>query len=98
MIFVVLSFAVLFSVSSGPITWLYMSEIMFDKALSIATVLVWTFALIISLTTLPLYQMFEEQENEGMIFLLYGIFTFFGTIFIALFMKETKGKTLIEIE
>jgi hypothetical protein len=55
MILTVLAHIVLFSFSSGPIVWLYMSEIMCDKALSIATMINWLFTLIISLTTLPLY-------------------------------------------
>ena len=42
--FVVVSF---FEFASGPITWLYMSEIMQDKSQSIATALNWTVNLLI---------------------------------------------------
>jgi len=47
----VLLFIALFEFSSGPITWLYMAEIMQDKSVSIATVLNWLVNLLISLIT-----------------------------------------------
>ena len=46
-----LVFIALFEFSSGPITWLYMAEIMQDKAQGIATVLNWAVNLLISLIT-----------------------------------------------
>ena len=49
-IVLLLSFIALFEFSSGPITWLYMSEIMQDKALTVATFLNWIINLIISAT------------------------------------------------
>jgi len=90
-------FIAFFEFSSGPITWLYMAEIMQDKAVGIATVLNWTINLIISVITPSLIDAIGS-ENIGYIFITMGGFTVFGTIFIFAFMKETKGKTAAEIE
>ena len=86
-----------FEFSSGPITWLYMAEIMQDKAVSIATVLNWVINLIISLITPSLISAIGK-ENIGYIFICCGGFTVLGTLFMILFMKETRGKTQAEIE
>ena len=92
-----MGFIAFFEFSSGPITWLYMAEIMQDKALSIATVLNWCINLIISLITPSLIKTIGE-ENIGYIFIVMGGFTVLGTLFIITFMKETRGKTQAEIE
>mmetsp|Transcript_102 Transcript_102/g.198 ORF Transcript_102/g.198 Transcript_102/m.198 type:complete len:265 (-) Transcript_102:19-813(-) len=90
-------FIAAFEFSSGPITWLYMAEIMQDKAVSIATVLNWSINLIISLVTPKLINKIG-QDNIGYIFIVCGGFTVLGTLFMFFFMKETRGKTQAQIE
>ncbi len=46
-----LAFVAAFEFGPGPIVWMYMSEIMNDKGVSIGTLLNWTFTLIIGLIT-----------------------------------------------
>lgn len=87
-----MAFIAFFEFSSGPIVWLYMAEIMQDKAVSMATVLNWSINLIISLITPSLIEGIGE-ENIGYIFVATGVFTFLGTLFIYFFMKETMGKS-----
>jgi len=98
----VMLFISLFEFSSGPITWLYMSEIMQDKAVSIATVLNWLVNLGISLGTVPVLTALgfydEHPERIGYVFYFMGGMTVIGTLFIAFFMKETRGKSAQEIE
>ena len=89
MVVCVLLFISFFEFSSGPIVWLYMAEIMKDKAVSIGTFLNWTISLLISIS-IPLM---IKEVHIGYIFLSLGIFTIFGTLFIIIFMKETRGKT-----
>ena len=96
-VILVMLFIVLFEFSSGPITWLYMSEIMQDKALSIATVLNWVINLIISVV-IPGLVKDIGPDNIGWIFIFCGGTTVLGTLFIAFFKKETKGKTSQQIE
>lgn len=49
-IVLVVSFIILFELGPGPITWLYMAEIMQDKGISIACVVNWLATLVISAT------------------------------------------------
>ena len=70
-----------------------MSEIMQDKSVSIATVLNWVINLFVSFFTKQLIDSF----GVGYIFLGSGVLTFCGSIFIFIFMIETKGKTRDEI-
>lgn len=90
-------FLAFFEFSSGPIVWLYMAEIMTDKAQSVATVLNWCMNLIISAVAPPLVKKIGT-DNVGWIFVTTGCFTLCGTLFIFAFMKETMGKTPQEIE
>jgi len=85
-------FIVAFEFSSGPIVWLYMSEIMCDKAQSVATVANWMMNLIISIICPPLVSAIGD-DNIGYIFISTGGLTLIGTIFLVVYMKETMGKT-----
>ena len=88
----VLAFIAVFEFSSGPITWLYMAEIMQDKSVSVATVLNWLMNLVISIITPGLVKAIGD-ENIGFIFISVGGLTVLGTIFIFFFMQETRGKS-----
>ena len=50
MVVCVLVFIAFFEFSSGPILWLYMAEIMADKAMGIATFISWSMSLVISVS------------------------------------------------
>jgi SP family galactose:H+ symporter-like MFS transporter len=80
-------FVCAFEFGPGPIVWLYMGEIMNDKGLSIGAAANWTLVLIISLFTPTL------MNNLGSwgTFLMFGCTNVLGTIFIVLFMRETRG-------
>jgi len=95
-------FIAAFEFTSGPITWLYMSEIMQDKATSFASALNWGIVVIISGSIPYLVRSLTNEGLEpskvGYIFLACGVFTFLGLIFIFVFMKETKGKKKQDIE
>jgi MFS family permease len=95
-----LIFICFFEFGPGPITWLYMSEIMQDKGVSIGTVMNWVFNLIISACVPSIIDKLNEdgQNRTGYIFLFVGVLSTFGTIFMICFMKETRGKTPQQIE
>jgi MFS family permease len=90
----VLAYVASFEFGPGPVVWMYMSEVMNDKGVSIGTLLNWTFTLIIGLIT-PL--MFNTLPG-GWPFLIFGILCGLGTLFVALFMKETKGLSDAEVK
>lgn len=80
-----------FEFGPGPVVWMYMSEIMNDKGVSIGTFLNWLFTLIVGLTTSGLFKHFTDVGSPGMPFIIFGVFCGLGTVFVGLFMKETKG-------
>lgn len=60
-----LAFICFFEFSSGPIVWLYMAEIMQDKATSVATVMNWTISLIVSATIPSIVDIICGKEIAG---------------------------------
>jgi len=95
-------FIMVFEFTSGPITWLYMSEIMQDKATSFASAMNWGIVVVIS-GTIPYVVRAVTVEGAynnrvGYIFIACGAMSFLGLIFIFVFMKETKGKKKQDIE
>lgn len=93
----VLVFIIIFELGPGPITWLYMAEIMQDKGSSIATVMNWGINLLISYFV-PIIIKKIGDDNVGYIFYFMGGATVIGTLFIGCLVKETKGKTVSQIE
>nr|XP_039253423.1 proton myo-inositol cotransporter-like [Styela clava] len=87
-----------FAPGMGPMPWTVNSEIYPQWARSagnaMSTGTNWVFNVLISLTFLHVSQMLTYQGA----FLLYAGFAFLGFIFIFLFLPETKGKPLEEIE
>ena len=86
----VLTFVALYAISLGPIMWLYNAEIMPAAGLSVATFLNWVFTLGVSFST-PI--MIEDSPGPAATFWIYAAFCFIGTIYIMIFVKETKGKS-----
>lgn len=80
-------FVAAFEFAPGPIVWLYNGEILNDKAINVACFGNWTFVLIIALTTVWFF------DNLGIAgtFIMFGVCNLVAVIFIAIFMRETKG-------
>ncbi|MDD5495661.1 MAG: sugar porter family MFS transporter [Candidatus Omnitrophica bacterium] len=94
----VLCYIASFAVSLGPIFWLLIAEIyplrVRGRAMSLATVANWGFNMIVAATFLTLM----EKLGKPGAFWLYGALSVAGIIFTYLFVPETKGKTLEQIE
>lgn len=88
---------VAFSLGMGPIPWLIMSEILPVKikglAGSVATLINWFFSWVITMTA-PLLL----DWSSGGTFTLYTVMSIFTVIFVTIWVPETKGKTLEEIQ
>lgn len=52
----------------------------------------------ISFVTIKMYPMMKDVLDKHGVFYLFGIMAVLGTIFVALFLPETEGKSLQEIE
>lgn len=95
---VVLAAIAVYSMSLAPVTWVLISEIFPNKirglATSVAVVSLWA-AYFILVFTFPIL---AEQIGTYGPFWLYAGICVLGYIFIKIKVKETKGKTLEELE
>lgn len=88
----------MFSIGWGPVPWLYMSEILPAKVRGtcsgLATAVNWSVSFLVT-------KFFTDLQNlikpYGVFFLFSGT-NFFGVLFVLIFIIETKGRSLEEIE
>uniref|UniRef100_A0A8C4W3Z2 Solute carrier family 2, facilitated glucose transporter member 10 n=1 Tax=Gopherus evgoodei TaxID=1825980 RepID=A0A8C4W3Z2_9SAUR len=94
-----MAFVSAFSIGFGPMTWLVLSEIypagIRGRAFSFCNSFNWAANLLISLSFLDLIGMYI---GLSWMFLLYGVVGVAAVIFIYLFVPETKGQSLEEID
>ncbi|MBU0881425.1 MAG: sugar porter family MFS transporter, partial [Candidatus Omnitrophica bacterium] len=87
-----------FAISLGPIFWLIISEIyplgVRGRAMSIATLANWGFNLVVASTFLT----FIDKLGKAGTFWLYAVICVTGLIFCYLYVPETKGRSLEDIE
>ncbi len=100
----ILGYIACFALSLGPVVWVVLSEIfptrLRGRAMAIAILLLWTSNYVVS-QTFPMI-----DEDPGLIsmfhhafpFWLYAFFCVVTIIVVAVFVPETKGRTLEEIE
>ena len=94
----ILGFIACFAFSLGPVMWVLLSELFPLKYRGLA---IGTIAFVNSFISSIVQLIFPwELSNLGSstTFLIYGIFAFFGLVFIVSKVPETKGKSLEELE
>ena len=91
-VFFVMAFVVMFEFSLGPVPWVYMSETMTEKGLSLGVGLNWIFTIIIGLITPILL-----DKIGGYFFISNGVFTVICALFCLFVLKETKGLSEQEV-
>ena len=89
------SFMTCFVFAPGPITWIYMSEVMSYKGVAVATTLNWTCELIIGIISKP---MLESEVIGDYVFAIFACTYTFATVVICMNLKETRGKTEDEVQ
>ncbi|XP_074867856.1 solute carrier family 2, facilitated glucose transporter member 10 [Carettochelys insculpta] len=93
-----MAFVSAFSIGFGPITWLVLSEIyparIRGRAFSFCNSFNWAANLLISLSFLDLI----DAIGLSWMFLLYGLVGVAAVVFVYLFVPETKGQSLEEID
>ncbi|XP_030378700.1 facilitated trehalose transporter Tret1-2 homolog [Scaptodrosophila lebanonensis] len=91
-------FIVGFSVGFGPVPWLLMAEVFAEDikpiAGSIAGTSNWLFAFCVT----KLFPILVEHLGTGPTFWIFTVISVAAVIFIFIFVPETKGKTLDEIQ
>lgn len=87
-----------FSLGFGPIPWLMMGEILPARirgtAASIATAFNWTCTFVVTKT----YEDFKELTGAHGTFWFFGIICALGVFFVYIWVPETRGRSLEEIE
>jgi len=87
-----------FAVAMGPVVWVVLSEIFptrtRGRAMGVATVSLWVACFAVSQTVPWMF----ENLGEAVTFWSYATMCVVSFFFVALFVPETKGKTLEEIE
>lgn len=81
-----MTFVIFFELSLGPVPWVYMSETMTERGLSLGIGLNWIFTIIIGLVTPILL-----DSIGGYFFISNGLFTVICALFCLFVLKETKG-------
>ncbi len=98
MLYVVIAYCVAFGIGLGPVMWLLISEIyptkIRGKAMSLATLSVWGSNWLVAVTFLTLL----NRAGPANTFWLYGVISVAAFVFCYLFVPETKGRTLEQIE
>jgi len=93
----ILSYIAFFAMSLGPVVFILISEIFPTKirgsAISLATMFLWIFNFFVAQTFPYLIETIGDKT-----FYLYSGICWIALIFVLLMVKETKGKTLEEIE
>lgn len=88
----VLVFVVAFALSWGPVTWIYLSEIMAPKAMALGALANMTCLNLVALGTEPLLNVLE-----GGLFIMFGALCLIMSAFVFFIVKETKGKSEVEV-
>jgi SP family galactose:H+ symporter-like MFS transporter len=87
-----------FAVSWGPVAWLVCSEIFpiegREVGMTITTMINWTFAGFVMANALS----FMQAHGNASIFYVFAGFCVLAILFVAMFVPETKGITLEEME
>jgi MFS family permease len=97
-LFAIIGFVASFAISLGPVMWVLLSEIFPNQSRGLAMSLAgfWNSAISASVTFIFPWEL--SHFGPAGTFLGYGLLAVAALIFVLLFIPETKGKTLEELE
>ena len=92
-------FIIFFEFSLGPLLWIYMSEVMTEKGLSLGVGVNWITTVSIAFFTQDLIDAFGGgNKGSGILFIGCGGITACCGLFCLLVLKETKGLSEKEVQ
>jgi sugar porter (SP) family MFS transporter len=97
-LFLIMGYLASFALSLGPIVWVLISEIFPNRlrshAVSLSVFMLWGANFIVSFT----FPYLLVHLKGGFTFLIYAVMCVLCFLFVLMYLKETKGKTLEQIE
>jgi len=87
-----------FAISLGPVMWALLSEIFPNKLRGVAISIVGFWNSIVSFSVASIFPAELEYLGSATTFFIYAVFGALTLLFVLRFIKETKGKSLEEIE
>ena len=97
-LFAIIGFVASFAISLGPVMWVLLSEIFPNEYRGAAISLVGFWNSVVSATVTFIFPWELSNLGSAGTFLGYGLFAVAAVVFVVLFIPETKGKTLEELE
>ena len=94
----IIGFVASFAVSVGPVMWVLFSELFPNTVRGIAISFIGFINSAISFSVQLVFPWELENLGNAGTFLIYGVFGLLGLIFVLVFLPETKGKSLEELE
>ena len=91
-------FITAFSLGQGPIPWLMMSELLPAHVKGPASGITSSFNWLCAFIVTKNFDLIEHMMGDGGVYILFASFMTIGCIFVGVFLPETKGKSLQEIE
>jgi SP family arabinose:H+ symporter-like MFS transporter len=97
-LFAIIGFVASFAISLGPVMWVLLSEIFPNeqRAAAISVAGFWNSLVSASVTFIFPWEL--STFGPAGTFLAYGLFAAVAVLFVLLFVPETKGRTLEELE
>jgi MFS family permease len=97
-LYAIIGFVASFAISLGPVMWVLLSEIFPNQYRGAAISLVGFWNSVVSATVTMIFPWELSTFGSAGTFLGYGLFALAALIFVLIFIPETKGKTLEELE
>jgi len=94
----ILGFVASFAISVGPVMWVLFSELFPNRVRGLAISFVGFINSAISFGVQFIFPWELHNLGNAGTFIIYGVFGLIGLIFVLIFLPETKGKTLEELE
>lgn len=91
-------FIIMFSFGFGPVPWLMMGELFAQDIKGFAAALAGTTNWLLSFLITKTFNSLRLSLGSGGTFWLFSGLTLLGTVFVFMFLPETKGRSLAEIQ
>ena len=91
-------FVTFFSIGIGPIAYVLHGEMFSSQAKIHAAALGHVINFFLSFILAIGFVKLRESIGDGPTFYLFGVISFLSVVFVIIFVQETKGKTLTEIQ